>query len=474
MTAFCHEARVGDCVVAIEDAFVAFDRVHGRAVVTVDDEALLSKEVCLSDPQARRKLIRAVEKARGGSIAPPDELVLLAAEDALRGQIDAARGSPLSPEVDGLELWPLPVDGADVLDATASLLRTYVCLPPGADTVSALFAVYTNVFELFDVAPMLVLTSAVKRSGKTTFLEVISGLVHRPLLLANTSVAALFREIDASGPTVIVDEADTFLRAGRKDSLVGILNSGNRRATGFVVRTVSTSAGPRTHRFRTFGPKIIAGIGAIPSTLQDRGLLIPMGRRGPDDHVHPLRYDQLEIQALRIRSKILRWVADNHDEIEEAVPEAPASLNDRQQQLWQPLLAVAEVAGGVWLARAHEAAIVLSAGADDESDHGLVLLRDLEVIFAESHADFLSSEDLLERLADSSELVVRDPRVLARLLRPFGVRPRQRHRGGRRGYLRSDLEAVWRRYLAQSTRSAGASASDASLASDVLRGMSDG
>jgi len=143
------------------------------------------------------------------------------------------------------------VDGAELLSEVAATFARYVALPPFA---VALWTVHTHALEGAAASPLLALTSPEKRCGKTTTLSLLARLVPRPLLSSNISPAALFRIVEKYCPTLLVDEADSFLRD--KEELRGILNSGHTRDAAYVVRTVGDDNDPC--RFSTWAPKAVA------------------------------------------------------------------------------------------------------------------------------------------------------------------------------------------------------------------------
>jgi hypothetical protein len=105
------------------------------------------------------------------------------------------------------------------------------------------------------------------------------------------------------------------------------------------------------HAFSTWCPTLLAGIGTLPDTIDDRSIIIEMTRKRPDEKVKRLRTrDGSELRDLG--RMVLRWVTDNLDTIEQAFPEVPGELNDRAADAWSPLLAIADMAGGDWPARA--------------------------------------------------------------------------------------------------------------------------
>ena len=95
---------------------------------------------------------------------------------------------------------------------------------------------------------------------------VLRHLCRAPLLSGNITPAALFRAVEAWKPTLLIDEADTF--AKMSDELRGILNAGHTRDTAFVVRAEGDSNEPRM--FSTWAPKMVAAIGRLPDTIEDR------------------------------------------------------------------------------------------------------------------------------------------------------------------------------------------------------------
>src|ERR1043165_1811422 len=126
------------------------------------------------------------------------------------------------------------VNGQHLCNELQSLLQRFVILPDFASETLALWILHTYAFELRDVSTYLGIESPEKRCGKTTLLSVLSRLANRPVAAANISPSAFFRVIEEMRPTLLIDEADTFLR--RNDELRGILNAGYTRDTAYVIR----------------------------------------------------------------------------------------------------------------------------------------------------------------------------------------------------------------------------------------------
>ena len=174
------------------------------------------------------------------------------------------------------EPWPTPIDGAALLDGIAEAIGCYVIMSDHARFATALWVVHTFLLDCFGITPRLAVRSPMKRCGKTTLLDVLSRLVLRPLPTGSVTAAALFRVVEGYRPTLLVDEADTFL--SEADELRGVLNSGHRKG-GQVVRTVGDDHEPRA--FSTFAAVTIAIIGNLPDTLADRSVTVDLKRRMP-------------------------------------------------------------------------------------------------------------------------------------------------------------------------------------------------
>jgi putative DNA primase/helicase len=177
-----------------------------------------------------------------------------------------------------------PVDGCDLVAAIRALLKRHIGLPPGAGWTIATWCLHTFVFDTGEHTPRLAIVSPERGCGKTTLLDLLGRLVYRPLSAASLTAAATFRVIDRDWPSLLIDEADAFLKDN--EELRGILNAGHRY-DGAMIRCIGEDMEPR--RFDVFGPVAIALIGALPGTLADRSISIRMQRAGPDEAIEPIR-----------------------------------------------------------------------------------------------------------------------------------------------------------------------------------------
>jgi len=362
--------------------------------------------------------------------------------------------------------WPEPVDGAELLDDLAATVRRFVVLTEDAAITIALWVLFAHAHAAFVISPLLGITSPTMRCGKSTLLELLLALVPRGLAASNVSPAAIFRAVDELNPTLIVDEADSFMKSDTQ--YINVLNSSWKRSMAVVIRCVGDNHAPTP--FSTWGPKVVALIGQLPSTLDDRAIEIRLERRMPGEKIERLRPDR-DVESLEpLKRKAWTFATANLKELVEADPEIPEVLDDRAQDNWRGLLALADLVGAGWPERARRAAIALDAkGLGREEAIRIQLLEDLRDIISDAGRSFNADGSPVTRFATNlllKELGNREERPwtdfkagraltaaqLAWLLRPFGIRPKAMWLpNGKtlRGYNASAFADVFRRYLGE-------------------------
>jgi putative DNA primase/helicase len=423
-----------------------------------DAIALLSRETDLDALTVRQKLVSLALDVEGA----------LRTLEAKRPQVDALAGSAVLFEE--LTPWPEPVDGAGLLTALAETFTRYVVLPQGGADLLALWVVHTYALDGAQVTPILAILSPQKRCGKTTLLGVLTALVHKPLPGANITPAATFRSIEAFTPTLLVDEADSFIRDN--EELRGVLNSGHSRSMAYVLRMVPKGDGFEPRRFSTWCCKAIAGIGRLPETLEDRSVVLTLQRKTREEKVRRWR-EAIRQDLLPRRQQCLAWAQEHAETLQLATPALPAALNDRAADNWEPLLAIAETAGGEWSERARRAIAQLEGLRPAEDTAAVILLKDMHTLFVERKTDRLLSNELVEALRGMEDrpwpewskgkpLTVRQ---VAKLLAPFEIRPKTIRDGPERGkgYLLHDCAEIFSRYLGSPSVTPCQASNDADL-----------
>lgn len=352
-----------------------------------------------------------------------------------------------------VEPWPQPVDGSELLDSIEREARRYVAMPETAYPTVAVWALHTHAHDTATFSPVLAVTSPTPECGKTTLLSLLQALVARPLPASNITAAAMFRAVEKWRPTMLVDEADTFLKDS--DELRGVLNSGHHRSNAYVIRTTGDDHEPA--QFRTWAAKAIALIGKLKgalATLASRSIEIELRRKTDDDNIEPLRVDRLDYLT-DMQRKAARWAADHDMALRESDPELPASLKGRSADNWRHLFAIGDCAGGEWPRRIRDAAETLS-GSKAEDSIGVMLLADIRAILDARGQDRIASADLVTALNELDERPWPEWKgkgltapTLARLLQPFKIHSRNLRIGPdqSKGYQRKDFDDAFARYL---------------------------
>lgn len=202
--------------------------------------------------------------------------------------------------------------------------------------------------------------------------------------------------------------------------------------------------------------------------MESRSIVVHMKPRTAEEKVIRFRRRKVKPEADRLRARWEAFAKLHTEGLADAEPQLPEELSDRAQEIWEPLLAIADIAGQEWGDRARAAAKELFATRGEyESSIGRRLLADIRTVFNDPVRDdpvddvkgqAIASGDLASALAaiegapwaewGKDDKAISATKV-ARMLRPFDIRPGQHKIGGQkiRGYLRSDFEDAWRRHL---------------------------
>lgn len=348
---------------------------------------------------------------------------------------------------------------ATMLDDVESFIRRFCALPSEADYVAVtLWAAHAHMVGHFHTTPRLALLSPEPGSGKTRVLEVLELLTPNTLFAFSASVPAIFRTLSDRQTTMLFDEVDTvFGKRGKDDQnedLRALLNAGYRRGAK-IPRCVG--AQHEVRQFDVFAAVALAGLGDLPDTVMTRSVIVRMRRRAPSEHIEPYRARTHEPQGHALRDRLAAWAGRVGEAVGSAEPDLPEGVVDRPAEVWEPLIAVADAAGGDWPERARVACLAICGSLGSRGvSLGVRLLTDLRQVFGADSA--LSTVRILEllkgdKLGDTAPWATLhgeglDPRGLARLLNQYGVQSVKVWIGAAsvRGYRRADLWDSWQRY----------------------------
>ena len=358
-----------------------------------------------------------------------------------------------------------PTPPPEVLDRVEAFVRRFLILPDEHAYVAvALWVAHSWVLDGFDTTPRLAFLSPEPGSGKSRSQDVLALLVPRPLRAFNVSVPVLFRSMvdehnePVPPPTIFLHEVDAIFgpRAkGDDEPLRAFANAGHTR--GVLVQRIATRGNRHiVETFPAFAPMSLAGLKDLPQTVMDRSVVVRMARKAPGEVVAKFREKYARAEAEALRADLFAWATgvdrDALDLDEDALPDC---LENRQGDVWEPLIACADAAGGRWPLRAREAAIAFTTTAPGgEESLGVRLLADLRTVFGS--APVMATADLLRCLheldeAPWSDLYGKplDSRGLAKRLHEHGVHSKTVRIGAatHKGYERAALAELWTRYL---------------------------
>ena len=368
--------------------------------------------------------------------------------------------------IDEAKEWK-PEAGADVLDEVYSFIRQYVVFGEAEARACTLWVAHTYAFKAAEYTPYLSIESPEKRSGKSRLLDVLEMLVRSPWKSDHATPAAVVRKVDKLQPTLLLDEVDTIFGGDGseyKETMRGLLNGGFHLGGAFTA-CVGQGANIDFADFSSYCAKALAGIGTLPDTIRDRSLRIFM-QRAPKGTARKMRIRLVKPVAQKIALKVAAWVVSVEKKLLDAQPAIPDSLDDRQMDFCEPLLAIADAAGGAWHKIARDSLTDMCARAQKTEDSiGVELLKDIRTLFdAEADHDLfrearerMASADMAKELAEMegrpwSEWRKGAPmtsNTLARLLKRYGIGPlTTRFEDGKRGkgYHREQFEDAWSRY----------------------------
>lgn len=345
-----------------------------------------------------------------------------------------------------------PVDCVALLDELVTLVNRFIVCEPETANAVALWIVFSWCVDAFYIAPIACITAPVKRCGKTELLTLMGKLVKRPQEASFISPSALFRVVDEYQPTLLIDEADAFM--SQDEDMRGLINLGHAKGKQ-VLRCVGDDNAVKG--FNVFGAKVISGIGHLADTIRDRSIIMELRRKLRHEKRERQRYlGTAEIESLK--SRLARW-SDHIEHLKEVRPTLPEMINDRAQDNWEPLLAIASLASEGWFNKATQTAIVLSGVIKDEPTTSELLLADIQTVFDKRKCERIFTSVLIEELCNDEEapwssynFKSKDKRITSRQLsnklKEYKIKSKDIRMGNqvKKGYYKSDFVDAFKRY----------------------------
>jgi hypothetical protein len=350
-------------------------------------------------------------------------------------------------------------EGTVILNDVRAFLSRFVVYPSEhAKIAHVLWVAHTHLMGAWESTPRIAFLSPEPGSGKTRAMEVTELLVPNPVAAVNVTPAYLFRKVGSEDgpPTILFDEIDTVFgpKARENEELRALLNSGHRRGA-VAGRCVVRGKIIETEEIPSYAAVALAGLGWLPPTILSRSVIVRMRRRAPDEKIESFRRRLHMPQGETLHRRLGAWAEAILQQATDARPKMPAGVEDRNADVWEALLGVADLAGGDWPILSRRAATGLVKAAQEiEPSLNIRLLEDLRTIF--EGEDSLATKDVLARLCLLEDAPWNDlegkpitDRQLSQRLGAYGAKSKTVRIGAAtpRGYARADLYDLWRRYL---------------------------
>jgi hypothetical protein len=357
-----------------------------------------------------------------------------------------------------LDVWT-----AEILDDIEQFVSRFVVYPSEHERrAHVLWIAHAWLMDRWDSTPRIAFLSPEPGSGKSRALEVMDSLVPRPVHAVNTTPAYLFRKVaDPDGlPTILYDEVDTLFGPKAKDheEIRGMINAGHRKGAT-AGRCVVRGKEVFTEELPAYCAVALAGLDDLPDTIMSRSVVVRMRKRSPDEVVESWRLRTIGAEADALKTRLEEWsAAAGKALVGDFWPEMPHGVEDRDADVWEALLAVADLAGGRWSNAARVTAVTLvTASRRRPPSIGVLLLGDIKKVFDDSKSDKLSAKEIIEKLVampESPWKTIRngepiDDRGLSPRLRKYDIASKS-HRVGKavfKGYSLAQFADAWKRYV---------------------------
>ena len=352
--------------------------------------------------------------------------------------------------------------GIEILDSVAAYLRRYLVCDDHQLTILALWSASTYCPGTFSTAAYLDVRSPEAHSGKSVCLNLLDCISHTSGFFTAAPGPNLIerflpgRSLDDPGMqmdpqplfTLLLDDCHHTFGRSELQPIVALLCSGSELGGYFP-------SGDEDYHF--FGPKAFAGSSPLPRSLAARCIPIVLRRPKLLEKFIRLEYPEVQDIADPLKDRLRQWTQNNRPALTKAAKSDPANLppalSPGQRKCAEPLIHIADLAGGPWPAKARAAVAALFDLA--EASLPLQMLSDVRSLFRlKDNPEYIATADLLTELRKMdnrpwSDWGPKSGRRLGTLLRPFGISSHYLNHsdGGFRGYRVADFQDSWERYL---------------------------
>ncbi len=245
------------------------------------------------------------------------------------------------------------IDPFDLYDRIYKYIKQYVFfIDDRYIAYLSLWVIGTYFHRCFSHYPY-VWINAEKQSGKSLLMKVLSRIAFNGVIIIDPTAAIIFRDVAANSVTQFFDEMEQLTKHDKenRNAIFAIFNSGFEKGTSVKRAEKIKSGGFDIREFSTYSPKMFAGINSIDEVLRDRTVKLRMMRKKPDEHVD--RYKEtkmnLEYQA-KLRDDLYFFALKHGPEVAKIYEDGQFNLHhlsDREKDIWEPIIAIAEFFNGI-------------------------------------------------------------------------------------------------------------------------------
>jgi hypothetical protein len=127
-------------------------------------------------------------------------------------------------------------------------------------------------------------------------------------------------------------------KAKENEEIRALLNAGHRRGA-MTGRCVARGNVFTVEEIPAYSAVALAGLGWLPDTILSRSIIIRMRRRHAGEHIESYRHRVHSHEGHQLRDALAAWAAGVVDELGRVYPVMPEGVEDRDADVWEPLLA---------------------------------------------------------------------------------------------------------------------------------------
>ena len=285
---------------------------------------------------------------------------------------------------------PKPV-GPEVITAIMADLQRHLFISEENALTAVLWVAHANLFHEFEHTPRLVITAPLKACGKTVLLNVLATMTNHSIPTGKCNSAAFVRLSAGGHLSFFMDEADMlFGKYGGDRDMITALNNGWQKGGNFI-KCVGDTHVPT--QMPVHSAVAMAGISLnlkLPDTTLSRSIVINMQRAKSGQLQEKYRRKRHQSLFQKHGERLLRWCNDHRQQIIDHVPMIPASVEPRDEDKWESLVSIAQLASPELGTKAMQ--LLMSQRQVDEDEAKMMLLKDFKAVYDWKHSQL--SNDL--------------------------------------------------------------------------------